>query len=427
MSFSGTVRELKNRITFDVNKGSVANYKSAFSGMKADAASIIKKAASIGIALTVAGQKFYMDQEKNKASISFYAKTNADAKELLGTIKEFRGKTEIISESDLTKGVALFGQLNVKVGDLRKTILPLLKDINIANPQLGGFSGVMDLLNSWVEGGDLDALKKFGAIGKEMAEALSFTSFDQSVGKAGQENRLNIILSEMIKNAEKYKKLANDVRKTNDFAFRGVTKELSDFTLNFGNSTKSVNELVKSARDFLKEVNNSKQFWGILEKISDGIFKNNNLELNDKRLEDLLLNHNQYTDEKNKEEFKKRKPDYMKLLQDSPEPGIPTGSRTKDKKEGKFREGIVDTILGGLKYGVGMKEGGLFENKSKENKINLSGTITVEGKNMGGFDPRSLQEQINSTVKELAVDPLRESLKSIKAFNGGYVSLSGGL
>jgi len=402
MSFSGTVRELKNRITFDVNKGSVANYKSAFSGMKADASSIIKKAGAIGIALTVAGQKFYMDQEKSKASISFYAKTNQDAAELLSTINRLRGKTEIISERDLSKALDLFGQMNVKAKDFGK-LFPLFQDINIANPKLGGLSGIMDTFKGFVEGGDLDALRKFGSVGKDMAEALSLSNFDASQTVKGQQNRFDMLFNLLEQNKQRFSKLANEQRDTTTFAFSGLTKELSDFTLNFGKSTKPVKGLVEAVRDYIKELNNSGPLWKNIENASEFVSDLGKFIFGDLSFMEMRKHQRSLSGIDDEADQEKLNSPY-----DSSGPGI------------------VDTIIGGLKYGIGIKEGGLFEDK-KENKINLSGNITVEGKNMGGFDPRSLQEQINSTVKEMAIDPIKESLKYISASNGRPVSPGGGM
>jgi|GEM_PF-3399761 len=478
------VRDLVNRISFDVNRGSRSDAEKAFKDLKSQGAGLISLAKGFGAAAVAAlgaGAKFYVDQEKSDATIKFFSKTNEEAQQFLSTYNKLAGKTEIISDRDLKKAQAIFAQMNVDAKDFGKSF-DVLRDINIANPDLGGLDGVMQTLKSWVQNGDLDSLRQFGAVGKDIAEQLSLSNFDATQTVKGQQNRFDLLFGLLDKNKERIKSLADDQRGTNLFAFRGLTKELSDFTLKFGKETApAVKELAKTVRDMIKELNDSKSLWDkigqvvggiayVLKNVKDvagailgkesviDILKQQNIEYRRRirkeapgffpiadAIGSLMFGDLPEDMDKKAKEIQQRKDEYRKLIgQDVGPFPIPKRTPERDADEQKFINSIMGSIMSGVNYGIGKsgpypqidpndKQHGVFVDEKNpsmgsrfmdmlpKGEIKVSGEVRVKTDGQGNIDASKLSADISKEI----TGSIKESFKAVSAQHGKYVSAGG--
>lgn len=263
------IRELVNRISFKINPGDKAKAENAMKGIESRGAGTIAFFKGLGgvigaalkaiAALTTVGTALFKSYQDNKSVVRFFAGSTEEAlkfSKALDTLSD----SEIISKKELAEAEARFARLTVS-GDKIVKILPILEDITIAKPKFD-FPEVVDIAVSFIKEGSIDALEELGAISTKTAEKyrLSGLSFDKSI--KGQENRFQFLAKNLDENKERLKELAELAKKDLTFSFSRLTKEASDFALKFGETTAPViKEIVTIARDMIKELNESDEFW----------------------------------------------------------------------------------------------------------------------------------------------------------------------
>jgi hypothetical protein len=403
------VRELINRITFKVNQGDKAKAESAFSDMQKSGASLIgftkgltKTALASITSLTVAGAKLFTDLEKDQASVKFFSKTNEEAQKLLDIVDQIRGN-EIISRRERAQAASIFSQLNIDIGQIEKA-LPILRDISIAQPKLD-FPQTVELFAQFVKTGDIDSLMQLGAAGKELAEQLKLANVDISQSVKGQINRAQLLTQELDKQKVRISELAEEQKNTLTFGFRALTKEASDFTTKFGEKTApAMKEIVTIARDLIKELNESEDFWDSVESGSKAILEILKSAISLAKEVSTIFGGSQ-------EEFNRL---------------------AKEKAKGRQSGGVLDLPLTeaislGFKKAFGdfFSEGArrnleAFENKKTFN-LELNGEIKVKGENLQGVDTAGMSRDLTKQIG----DSLKEDLKAIAAQSGRPVATGG--
>ncbi len=265
----GVVRELVNRISFKINPGDKAKAENAMKGIEAKGAGTIAFFKGLGGAidtalkaiagLTAAGAKMFTEYESNQAVSRFFSRSVEEVKQLSDALDTLSG-SEIISKREREQAKALFSKITPDVDQIVK-ILPILEDITIARPDLD-FEQVVELTTQFVKTGDIDALENLGAVGKDTAEAFRLAQLNASTAIKGQRNLFQFLAEGLDRNKEKIKENADLVRDDLGFSFKALAKEASDFTLQFGEETaKPIKEIVIIARDLIKELNESDEFW----------------------------------------------------------------------------------------------------------------------------------------------------------------------
>jgi len=423
---SNVVRELINRISFKINPADKANAQKAFANIKRDAATVIagtKKIAKATLAaittLTVAGAKIFTDFEKDVASVKFFSRTNEEAEKLLEIVNEIRGEG-IISKRERGQAAAILAELTAPLAAFERA-LPILKDISIAQPKLD-FPQTVKLFAEFVQSGDIEPLRQLGAVGKDLAEQLSLANLDLNQSVKGQQNRAELLTAELDKQKDRIKDLATEQKQSLTFAFRGLAKEASDFSFNFGEETApQIKEIVSLIRDTIKELNESEDFWGTVKTGADAILGTLNAALN---IAKILRQKKKEDDEK--VESVVGLTEAARFARDVSNLGL-----FEALKEARKRVKAAEGAEGGGDIGGFFKNLTLSSDENRELfsksgrsgaqliEVNLNGEISVKGiEGPGG-------EQLKSKVSEEIVTGIKESFRNVAAQSGRAVSTGG--
>ncbi len=399
------VRELINRISFKVNPGDKKNAEKAFSDMKGGAAGVIGVAKGLtgafGLALkavgmlTAAGTAMRVEFEKNRAVSRFFSRSTEEAQQLSDIVDKIRGNP-IISRRELEQAKASLSKLTVDLTQI-DNILPLLAEVTVARPDLD-FSQVIALITEFTKTGDINALEKIGAVGKDTAEAFRLAQMNTEQAIKGQQNLFAFISQGLQDNKEKIKENADAVRKDLGYALKEVSRESSDFAFTYGEKTlPAIKEATLAARDLMKELNASKPLWDKIDSSVSGIV--NTLQLARKFVDSPLEN----------------LPEVAKTMLT---PMVPGGGLIKEQldklpsptieqyKEGVFKEQNEQMI----------KTGGVAG--AVKSLLELTGVIEIKGSgNLEGKDFQDMKRALNEDIKK--------SLRNVAAANNQLVPTGG--
>jgi hypothetical protein len=260
------VRELINRISFKIAPGDKANAEKAFSTMKSGAKGVIAAVAGI----TAAGTKLFADFEKDTGASRFFARNTEEAELLLETLDKIAEKSDTTSRREARRAAKTLQQTRLTKEQLQEFV-PLLEKISIARPDLD-FAQVAESFRDVISGGDLQQLIEIIPGFKDTAELLSKTTFGKPFGDITDIQRGEIVLDALFKKRTRLNELVAEQQETLVFQMEGLSKEASDFTLNFGEETApAMTELLKEVRMTIKELNDSESFWTTVKSTIEGI------------------------------------------------------------------------------------------------------------------------------------------------------------
>ncbi len=275
------VRELVNRISFQVDRGALKNAENAFGKMQTKGRGLIDFFGSLKtvalaagaaiVGITLKGADSFSKLEKNQALTRFFTTSKEQAEDLQLAMARVRGDSQLISRLEAGKALTLFSRLNLKdlVGDFEK-VAPILADISQADPSRD-IVGVFEDLIGFVEGKDIGALRKFGGSVKDFAEKLEISDFSGKNLKT-QSQAFSFLFEILQKNKGLFKELAKEQESTLTFQGRRIAKESEDFFANFGeNTAEPMKELFKAIANTMNEINNSKAFWGFVKSSAEAI------------------------------------------------------------------------------------------------------------------------------------------------------------
>ena len=268
-----TVRELKNRITFDVDKATVTNAENTFKKLKGGAKVVISTVKAVGLAITAlvaASAKQFIDLEKDIGATNFFSRSKEDAEELLALTKDIARVSLTTSQKEAGQASALLSQIP-GIERFRKELLPILEEISVANPKLD-FTGVTEAFTRLAKDGNLDELKNLIPGSAELLEKLALSTFNFADRTKTAANRTELFLQQISKVRPELKRLADEQRETLAFQGVGISKETSDFFSNFGRSTAGpMAELFKEIRLTIRELNSNEAFWIAVESSAKGV------------------------------------------------------------------------------------------------------------------------------------------------------------
>ncbi len=440
------VRQLINRVSFKVDSADKANAEKTFASIKGAAAKVLTAIAAI----TGAGATMFTEAESNRASVNFFSRSKEEADKLLQVVKEIRGEG-VISERERLQAAAIISQLVPDIDDF-KAILPVLRDISIAQPKLD-FPDVVKIFAEFVKTGDIESLRQLGAVGKDLAEQLVIAGVNVEDSIKGQVNRAELLTQEFEKQKERIRELAELQKNTLLFGFRQMTTEASNFTLKFGKETSPIiKEVVGDITGMLNALNESEGFWNTVRgtvELSRSSLKG--LKDTFSEIEEFFSPKEIEKREKTRVEgFKERRTEYIQILQEDAEVGefpIPKGSVSQDKAEAKFREILAKKALDelfplnvpGEDFGESRSQGvkgrsiwsrfldwlpddpGMSFSDPDKKTIEINGKIVVEGKNLQGADMRVL----GSEIRESILGQFKEANRNIIAKSGGDTGIGG--
>lgn len=399
------VRELVNRISFDLNRADLANVESAFSKMKLGAKAVIGVIAGI----TVAGTKLFTDFEKDTGASKFFARNKEEADALLKVLDKMAESSETVSRREARRAAKTLQSTRLTKEQLEEFI-PILEKISVARPDLD-FTAVAENFRDVISGGDVQKLIEIIPGFKDTAELLSKTTFGKPFGDITDIQRGEIVLDALLKSRKRLDELVQEQRKTLVFQFESVQESLSDAALDIGEKiAPSMIELLKELNKTIDALNESKGLWIVvgatIEAIADvikftrettGIFSD-------------VFSGDTSSFKKKQKEFEERK------RKELPEGSIFLPGEL-EKRIKKMEFGIpsagpdLPSILGLL---------GLSPEKTKETeekKITIGGKLTVV--NESGVEISQMSIDLTSQI----MGELKDSLKNITASNGGIVGV----
>ena len=430
------VRELVNRISFKVNKGDLANVDSTFDKFKGKGKGLISFFGTIGgaiskAALAFAGfqltaTKLFVDFQKDTGASNFFARNKSEAEALLKVVDEIQSKSETTSRRESRQAAKTFSTLNIQRKQLEE-IIPFIEKISIARPDLD-FTAVAESLKSVVKGGDIQELINLVPGIKQDLEILSKTSFGKPFGEVLEQQRIELVLESLRKNQDRLNELVAEQRTKIPFFIERVSKETSDFFLNFGeNTAEPMKELLAAISATIKEINESDEFWEAVRTSAEATkeaikeaaaFLKDSVdfikEVKKEGLFPTLFNIKSVEDaekliQKRREE--RRTPsEQLESIKNVLEIPVDPSNLPSNIIKGQFNK-----FIGGAKDILNTPVEDPFGRTKKDQSININAEIKLTGENVDGLDLGSLKAEITRTIKEVISPPL----KAITNENGG--------
>lgn len=410
------VRELINRISIQLDKGSKKNADNAFDDIskrgKNSAGSIKKAFATIGIGLSLKEVADSITEiEQNTASAKFFSRSNKEATTLLDLFSKIEKRSDLISKRESQRALATASSFAIET-DTLKQLLPFLEKIQEARPGMD-FDIITQRLGDVIKSGDLQALQDLIPGIKSDLELLSKSTFGKPFGDITQQQRAILTLETLVKNRERLNELAKEQSSTITIETNKLKESVSDFGTSFGEKTApAIKDLLHEINTTLDLLNSSEKFWNTVSNAIGGISS-------------LLSNSR----------------DLLGSI--SGEKGSFSGSLSSQFnqfQDRRAKEGLTDlrTILGKVKGAVSspFESGGTFEHGLltpvfrpliglleklgvKGNKQEVSGEVRVvlEGRNVNGMDVKKMEQIANQVVNDRVITPIQ----NIRARNGDVV------
>ncbi len=438
------VRELKNRVSFDVAPGTVANAEKSFSKIKGSGLSAIGaiKGGFKGIltaigAVAASGTGLFVEFEKNIATAKFFSKSDEEARKLLDTVNKLRG-SEVISRRERAQASAELSKLSTNVRNQLEGVLPILEDISIAQPSLD-FPATIKVFAEFVKSGDIEGLEQLGAVGKDLGEQLKLANLNVEQTIKGQQNRFQHLYGLLGKNRDRIKELREEQEQTLTFSFRTLSKEASDFTLQFGEKTApELRKLIVEVKDTIKALNESESFWNTVKStlsITADILKGLG-----KGTEAIgaLFSGDWEKLRKMREEATGEQPEQIspgQLIEIGGEKAIEGLSTAGSAIQNEVKRGIdefaeesrklyIDPAKEKISQGKSLIEQTINRVKKEvtETKISIDGQIKLVGENISNLNMEAVEAKLNQTLEDKIIRPLTNSYKNLAAANGAPVT-----
>ncbi|MCK5601206.1 hypothetical protein KAR91_05035 [Candidatus Pacearchaeota archaeon] len=407
-----TVRELKNRITFNVDKSTVANAENTFGKLKKGAVSVISIVKGVGAAIVsvvALSSKQFIELEKDIGATNFFSRSKEDAKELLRLTQDIAKLSVTTSQREGGQAAAILSQIP-GIEKFRKELLPILEEISIANPKLD-FTGVTDAFSQLVKEGNLDALKNLIPGSAELLEKLALSTFNFADRTKTAANRTQLFLEQINKVRPELKRLADDQRKTLGFQAAGISKETFDFFTNFGRTVApEMTKLFEEIRLTIRELNENESFWqGVKEAAElvrdafrEAVFLAKLLSGDEETAKEAI----RIGREKEAEDralFEKQKKQIINLLPSFGTIASGTGNLLTGALKNQPTQSEKEAILGGPL------------------DININGRFEVDVRGADNVDGNQLTEGISKTV----IGAIKEKMRNVAAQNGRVVATGG--
>jgi len=259
------VRELVNRIGFKINRGELADAENAFKKLTTRAA--------IGLTgIQIAATKTFVDFKKDTADVNFFANNKEEAEAILKLTNEIAEASETTSRREARAAAKTISTFNVNK-KLLEEILPFIEKISIARPNLD-FTDVVSSLEDVIKGGNIQALLDLVPGIKDELEILSKTNFQTPFADITEEQRAELLIKTLRENRARLTELVAEQKTQIPFFVERVSKESSDFFLNFGEKTApAMMVLLELISTTIKEINENEAFWEAIATSADAIAK----------------------------------------------------------------------------------------------------------------------------------------------------------
>jgi len=406
------VRELINRVSFNVKPGTVKNAENAFSKMKSSglrAATAIKTGFKVAIggitAASAAGVIALKDLETQTANTNFYSRSKEDAEKILSLVNKIADRSDVISKREAARAAASLSSITANF-DIVEKLAPFIEKISIAKLDLD-FDDVAQKLREVIKGGDLQALQELVPGIKNELEILSKTTFSKPFGDITEQQRAELTLQTLIKSQGRLNELAEKNKDTLSYTSQQLEETGSDFATRFGKETApAIKDLLKEINTTIDLISQSESFWNTVKSTVEGISS----FLKATRL--LFGGGEEGEGEK-------------RLLEARSEAGI--GNEVGDfrgnvasqfKEGGTFEDGLLTPI-------AKIILGPIVEMLKGSQNVEVSGEtrIVIEGKDLPqGMDVKRVEQIANQVVNDKVITPIR----NVRARNGAIVPNSPG-